>query len=88
MILRNTFQLAENIINKSLIVFKVFLEKVFEFRLYYQVFSLKARFILVLLLDYQSVEKQRGKKNLIALISPSSFEVILILLAELVAIQV
>ena len=69
-------KLAKNIINKSLIVFKIFLKKVLKLLLYHQILSFKATFILMLLLNYHSIKKQDSKKILIELISPSNFEVI------------
>ena len=87
MILGDASELAADAVSKSLIVSKVLLEEVLELRSYHLVLSLKATFILVLLLNHQSAEEQKSKKDLVRLVGPSSFEIILTLLAKLVAIQ-
>ena len=57
LIFRNTFKLTKNAISENSIVFKVFLKKILQFLLYYQIFDLKAMFLLMLLLNYSSIEK-------------------------------
>lgn len=42
-------------------------------------------FMLVLLLDHQSIKKTRWQNNLIWLIYPSNFEIVFALLAKTVA---
>ena len=84
--LKDTFELAVNIISKNPIIFKVCLENIFEFLLHHQIFGLKATLLLVLLLDYCLVKKQNSKKDLIGLMSLGDFEIVLILLAEIIAI--
>lgn len=45
------FELAKDVVSKNLIVFKVFLEKIFELSSYYEVvLSFEAIFILLMLL--------------------------------------
>ena len=80
-------KLAKNPISKSSIISKVFLEKIVEFLLYYQIFGLKATFLLILFLNYCFKKKQGGKKNLIWPISLSNFAIILRLLAKIIAVE-
>ena len=63
--LKNIFELAKNIVSKSLIVFKVFSEKIFLFFLQHWIFGLKAMFLPILLLNYYFAKKQGSKKDLI-----------------------
>ena len=63
--LKDTFELIEDIISNNLIIFKVFLEKTVEFFLCHQIFSLKVTLLLILLLDHCFAKKQSGKKDLI-----------------------
>ena len=51
------FELAKNGIKKSAIVFNIYLKKILEFLLCYLIFSLKAIFLLMLLLNYYFAEK-------------------------------
>ena len=82
------FKLAKNIVNKSLIVSKAVLEKIEKLFLYHWIIVLKAMFILILLLNYCSIEKKSCKKDLIWPIGVSSFIIIFILLTKLMEIQV
>lgn len=41
----------------------------------------------MLLLDYQSMEKQNGKKDFVRLVSSSNFEIIFILLTKIITVQ-
>lgn len=84
--MKNAFKLAKDAISKSLIVSKVLFKEIFELRPRYQIFGLGTTFMLVPLLDYSSAKKQSGKSDLVEPISFSGFEVILILLAEPLAI--
>ena len=65
LMLRNTLELAKDIISKNSIIFKIFSEQVFELFLYYQILSIRTTFLLMPLLDHFSIKKQDGKKNLI-----------------------
>lgn len=84
--MRVIFKFATDIISKNLIISKILLKKIFEFSLYYHVFSFIATFILVLLLNYCFIKEQDGKKDIIGLINPQNFKVILILLTKTVMI--
>lgn len=86
--MKDTFQLTANIVSKVPIVFKVFLKKLLELYLYYQVFGFKTMLILISPLYYYFIEKPSNKKDIIRLVSSSSFKIIFILLAKVVAIQV
>lgn len=77
-----------NIINKSLIIAKVFLKKFFKFSFHYEFFDFKIIFMLILLLNNYFIEKQSGKKNTIKLISIGNLKIIFILLAKLITIQI
>ena len=83
---KNVFELAKNAISKSLIIFKIFLKKIFEFLLYHQIFNFKAMLLLMLLLNYCFTKKQNSKKNLIWPITFGNFEIICKLLVEIIAI--
>ena len=85
--LKDIFELAKNAISKSLIIFKVFLEKLLEIFLCHRIVGFDATFLLMPLLNHCLVEKQDGKKNSIWLIGLGSFEMILILLAKTIAIK-
>ena len=85
LMLENTFKLAEDAISKNQIIFKVFLEKILEFRLRYWIFSYKATFLLMPLLNYCPMKKRGGKRDLIWPINLCNFKKILILLAETIA---
>ena len=84
--LRDTSELAEDAISKSLIIFKVLLKKILEFLSCYWIFSLGAMLLLVPLLDYCPIEKRSGKKDSIWPIDLGGFEIVLTLLAETIAI--
>lgn len=86
LILKNAYKLAKNAINKSLIIFKVFSEKIFKFSSCHSVFAFKATFMLMLALNYYCAEKQGREKDLIRVVSSSGFKKIFILLVEIVAI--
>lgn len=73
-------------VSKSPIVFEIFLEEALKLCLYYLVFGLEATFILMPLLDHRSAKEQDGKKDLVRLVGPSGFEMILTRFAEPVAI--
>ena len=73
-------------VSKSPIIFEVLLKKVFKLRPHYLVLGLKVTFMLVPLLDYQSVKKQSSRRDLVRLVGPRVFKVILTLLTELVII--
>lgn len=88
LILEDAPELTADIISKSLIISEIFLEEVFKLCPRYRILDLKATFMLVLLLDHQSAEKESGKRDLVRLDSPNSFKVILTLLTEPVTIQV
>ena len=87
LILRDTSELAIDVVSKNSIISKIFLKKVLELRPRYLVLGLKTMLILVPLLDHQPAEKQSGKKDLVRPNSPNNFEVILTLLTKTVAIQ-
>ena len=59
------FELPKIAVGKNLIVFKVFLKKVLELLLYHWIVGFKATLLLMILLNYCSIEKLSGKKNLI-----------------------
>ena len=61
--LEDTSELAEDAVSKSLIIFKICLEKILKFLLRYWILGLETMFLLVLLLDHCLKEKQSGKKN-------------------------
>ena len=86
LILKDTFELAKNAISKYSIIFKVLLEKILEFFLRHQIFGFRTTVLLVLLLNYCSVEKQDGKKNLIWPIGLSGFKMVFTLLVKLIVI--
>ena len=88
MVLRNASELAKDAVSKSLIIFKILLEKVFKLSLHHRVLDFGAMFMLIPSPNYRSTKKQGDKHDLIRPVSPNSFEVVLILLAEPVAIQV
>lgn len=81
-------ELTEDAISKSLIIIKIFLKKVFELSLCYQVFGFETIFILILLLNHCFAEKQSNKKGWVKLFSSSGFEMVFTLLAETLIIQV
>ena len=58
-------ELVKNAISKNLVIFKVFLEKMLELFLRYWIFGFKAKFLLILLLNYYFAEKQYSKKDMI-----------------------
>ena len=62
--LRNTSEMAKDAINKSLIIPKIFLKKIFEFLLRHQIFVLRTMLLLMPLLDHCYIKKQSGKKDL------------------------
>ena len=76
-------KLIKDSISKSLIVFKVFLEKILEFFLRYQIFGFKATFLLMLLLYYCFPKKKNKKKDLIWPISLSGFKIVFTLWAKI-----
>ena len=80
------FKFAKNALSKNPIIFKVFLEKILKFFLYYWIFALKVTFLLVLLLNYCFAKKKGDKKDLIRLIGLDSLKTIFILLAKTIAI--
>ena len=88
LILKNTFELAKNTISKSLIVFKVFLEKYLKLFSCYSIFGFKVTFLLMLLLNYCFVKTQGSKKDFIQPIGSKNFEIILTLLIKTIAIKV
>ena len=77
--LKNIFKLAKKIINKNPIIFKVLLEKIFEFLIYYRIFDLRVTFLLISLLNHCFIEKKSSKKDLIWPIDPCNFEMVLII---------
>ena len=86
LVLKDTSELAEDAVSKNPIIFKVCLEKIFEFLLGHRILGLETMLLLVPLLNYCLVEKQEGKKDLIWLIGPTGFEIILTLLVETIVI--
>ena len=84
--LRDLFKLAKDTVSKSPIISKVCLEKIFEFFLCYQIFGLKATFLLVLLLNHCLAKKRSYKRDLILSINLGGFEIVLILLAKTIII--
>ena len=84
--LKDTFKLAEDIVSKNPIIFEVCLEKILEFFLCHRILEHGTMFLLVLLLDHRPVKKRGGKKNLIWVIGPSSFDKVFTLLAETIAV--
>ena len=81
-------KLAKDAVNKKLIISKVYLEKILKFFLCHWIFGFRATFLLVSLLDHYFMKKRGGKKDLIWPIDPGGFEMVLILLAETIAIKV
>lgn len=86
LILKNPSELVKNIVSKSPIVFKVFSEKIFKLSLCHQFLGFEAMFILMLLLNYHSIKKLDGKKDLVGPIGLNGFKVIFILLTKPVTI--
>ena len=84
--LKKRLKLAKNVISKNSIISKIFLKEIFKFLPHYCILSLKAIFLLMLLLNYCFVEKQGSKRNLIWPIGHNNFKMILTLLAEAIAI--
>lgn len=80
------FKLAKYTVIKSSIIFKVFLEKILKLSLCHQFLAFEATFILILLLNHYSVEKQGGIKDFVRLVGPSGFKIFFILLAKTIAI--
>lgn len=86
--LRNVTELTINIVGKGPVIFKVVFIKIFEYNLRHLVFSFRVTIMLMSLLNYCSMEKLGGKKNLIRPINLSSFKIILILLAKTIIVQI
>ena len=82
--LKDTSELAEDTISKNPIISKVFLKKILKFLPRYQIFGLRAMFLLVLLLDYCSAKKRGGKPDPIWPIAPD--RMLLILLTKTIVI--
>ena len=80
-------ELAKDIVRESQIIFMIFLKKILEFFSHHQIVGLRAIFLLMPLLNYYSAEKQDGKKDLVRLISPSSFKIVFILLVETIVVS-
>ena len=78
-------ELAKNDVSKNTIISKVFLKKILEFLLRYWILTFRATFLMPLL-NYCSVEKRSGKKDLIWPIGPGSFKMVLSLMVETIAI--
>lgn len=76
-----------DIVYKGLILFKVYLEETFEFRLSGQYFFCKGTLILVPSLSHHTMQKQGGKKDVVGPISFGGFKVVCTLLTKSVAIQ-
>lgn len=53
---------------------------------YHWVLDFRAILVFMLLLHHRFIEKKSGKRNLIRLISPSSFEIVFILLIKIIAV--
>lgn len=79
-------ELTANTVSKTPVVFKVFFKKILEFDLCHQDFSLRATFMLILILYNQFLKKQGDKKNAVGPISPGNVKIVFTLLAKLVAI--
>lgn len=75
-------------INKNRIVSEVFLKEVLELRSRHWVLALGAIFILLLLLDYQSAEKQDDKKYLVKSVGPSGFKIVFALLTKAIVVEI
>ena len=88
MIVRDTSELAKNIFNKNLLVSKVLLKKIFEYLLYHSILNVKGMFLLMPSLNYFFTELQGNKRDLIWPIGLGNFEIVFILLAKLIAIQI
>lgn len=86
LVLGNTSKLIKNNVGKLSVVSKDFSEEILELSLCCLFFCFKITFILVLLLNYYSSEKQNDKKDLIESVSSCNFEMIFTLLTEPVAI--
>lgn len=71
-----------------LVIFKVFLKKIVELRLYYWVFSFRVIFMLVPLLDHHFTKKWDSKKDFVLLIDLNNFKIIIILLAKMVRVEI
>lgn len=84
--MRNIFELAVDAVGKDPFVSKFFLEKILKLSLGHWVFNFEAMFILVLLLNYYTIEKWSNKKDLVRLINSSCFKIVFILLAKVVVI--
>lgn len=57
LMLKNASELAANAIGKALVVFKIFLKKIFEFGPCHSVLCFRVTFVLILSLNNCSVEK-------------------------------
>ena len=79
-------ELAEDAVSKNRIISKVCLEKILEFFLRYWLLGPKAMLLLVPLLDHRPAEKRGGKRDSIWPIGSSGFEIVLTLLAKMIAI--
>ena len=84
--MRVFFKLTLNIINKSLRIFKVFLEKNFKIELYNKNNILMVALILDLFEVNNTIEKWGGKKSIIYSYSAWYFEIIFILLVKIIAV--
>lgn len=76
--------MIKDVVSKSPIIFKVLLEKTFKLSLYHWVPNFGVIFILISLLYYCSIEKQK-KKDLVRTVNFSGFEIGFILLAKAIA---
>ena len=61
--LKNILKLAKDAVSKSLIIFKVCLEKILKFFLRHQILDLRAILLLVSLLYFWPAKKQSDKKD-------------------------
>ena len=84
--LRDTSELAEDAVSKSPIISKVCLEKTLKFLPRHRILGLGAMLFLLLSLDHRPAEKQGGKRDSIWPIGLDGFEMVLTLLAEMIAI--
>ena len=61
--LKDMSELAKDAVSKNPIIFRIFLEKIFEFLLRHRIFGLRTTLLLVPLLDHYPAEKRGGKRD-------------------------
>ena len=78
--------MAKDTVSKNLIISKVFSKKILKLLLRHWIFSLEVTFLLMLLLNHYSKEKQGSKRDLIYPIGLFSFKIVFLLLAKTIII--